>query len=67
MVIIKSISRVHKVQMTEAEMDKHLGFRKSERSDNDDYRKPFCKNLKTIYQAATEEIFIKTVFSLKYF
>ena len=29
---------VHRVQMIEAEMDDHLGYEKSERSDNDDYR-----------------------------
>ena len=32
---------VHKVVMTEAEMDAHLGYSKSERSDNDDYRSGF--------------------------
>ena len=38
---VKSLKE-HKVvvkEMMEAEMDDHLGYEKSERSDNDDYRK----------------------------
>ena len=37
-------------EMMEAEMDNHLGYQKSERSDNDDYRNGYkSKHLRTSY------------------
>ena len=32
-------------EMMEAEMDDHLGYEKSERSDNDDYRNSYKRNI----------------------
>lgn len=42
-------------EMMEAEMDDHLGYQKSERSDSDDYRKEVFNNQRERY------IIIKTI------
>ena len=44
-------------EMMEAEMDDHLGYQKSERSDNDDYRNGYkSKQLRTSYGSMNIEV-----------
>ena len=48
---------VHRVQLTEAEMDGHLGYEKSERSDIDDYRNGYkLKRVNSRYGSMEIEI-----------
>ena len=43
--------------MIEAEMDEHLGYEKSERSDNDDYRNGYkCKRVNSSYGSMEIEV-----------
>ena len=46
-------------EMMEAEMDDHLGYEKSERSDNDDYRKGYILNRNSKVSIKALKDFIK--------
>ncbi len=48
-------------EMMEAEMDEHLGYSKSERSDNDDYRNGYKSNELTAVMVPWRLTFSKTV------
>ena len=46
-------------EMMEAEMDDHLGYEKSERSDNDDYRNGYKHKQVEYYGAAGSSVIIR--------
>ena len=48
-------------EMMEAEMDDHLGYEKSERSDNDDYRNGYKRKRVNSSYGSMEMKFHKTV------